>query len=75
MPGSEHNWKHFIRQRLVGKIITQDITFFYLDSKENAEAEIEWTIYPYSIPIIWIRNLFLRRIHYSKRGEIEITCV
>ena len=75
MPGPEYNWKHFIRQRLVGKIITQDITFFYLDSKENAEVEIEWTIYPYSIPIIWIRNLFLRRIHYSKRGEIEITCV
>ena len=75
MPGPEYNWKHFIRQRLVGKIITEDITFFYLDSKENAETEIEWTIYPYSIPIIWIRNLFLRRIHYSKRGEIEITCV
>lgn len=56
MPGSEHNWKHFITQRLVGKFITEDITtFFYLDSKEDAETEIEWTIYPYSIPIIWMR--------------------
>lgn len=42
MPGSEHNWKHFITQRLVGKFITEDITtFFYLDSKEDAETEIE----------------------------------
>lgn len=42
MPGSEHNWKHFITQSLVGKFITEDITtFFYLDSKEDAETEIE----------------------------------
>lgn len=42
MSGSEHNWKHFITQRLVGKFITEDITtFFYLDSKEDAETEIE----------------------------------
>lgn len=66
MPGSEHNWKHFITQRLVGKFITEDITtFFYLDSKEDAETEIEWTIYPYSIPIIWMRNLFSGCIHFA----------
>ena len=66
MPGPEYNWKHFITQRLVGKFIIEDITtFFYLDTKEDAETEIEWTIYPCSVPIIWVRNLFSRRIHLA----------
>ena len=79
MPGSEHNWKHFITQRLVGKFITEDITtFFYLDSKEDAETEMSelftLIVFLLFVCVICSQGAFILP-YYFKRREIEITCI